>query len=287
MAQTFYPLASFSQISQTPSRADGIPEDLEEDLRAYGCKLIHEAGILLKQKQVAVATAQILFQRFWYVSSMKTYGIGDVGMGALYLASKLEECPLRIRDLINVYDLLRQRAAHLISSNSTEFKYAPMSYFGNTFYDLKDAIVVHEMQLLKRLGFNMQVVLPYGTLINYLRILGLMTREDACARAWGYLNDALQTPVYTLYQIPTIVCAAIHLTTRHLRIALPNSDSNNWWKLFDADWEDLWNVCGYIMRLYRERTEAETARVVGMISKKGVRKWLEDQVEHRKAHASG
>ena len=28
-------------------------------------------------------------------------------MGALYLASKLEECPLRMRDLINVYDLLR------------------------------------------------------------------------------------------------------------------------------------------------------------------------------------
>ncbi|GAW06269.1 cyclin-like protein [Lentinula edodes] len=76
MTPTFYPLASLSQIEKTPSRADGIPEDLEEDLRAYGCKLIHEAGILLKQKQVAVATAQILFQRFWYVSSMKTFGIG-------------------------------------------------------------------------------------------------------------------------------------------------------------------------------------------------------------------
>lgn len=49
MAPTFYPLASLSQIEKTPSRADGIPEDLEEDLRAYGCKLIHEAGILLKQ----------------------------------------------------------------------------------------------------------------------------------------------------------------------------------------------------------------------------------------------
>ncbi|KAF5391767.1 hypothetical protein D9757_001777 [Collybiopsis confluens] len=277
MAPTFYPLASLSQISQSPSRADGIPDDLEEDLRAYGCKLIHEAGVLLKQKQVAVATAQILYQRFWYVSSMKSFGIGDVGMGALYLASKLEECPLRIRDLVNVYDLLQQRAAHSTRSNVTdEFKYAPMSYFGNTFYDLKEAIVVHEMQLLKRLGFNMQVVLPYGTLINYLRILGIMTREDACSRAWGYLNDALQTPVYALYQIPTIVCAAIYLTSRQLRIALPQSDTNRWWVLFDADWDDLWSVCGYIMRLYRERSEAERMRVVGMISKKGVRKWLED-----------
>ena len=31
-------------------------------------------------------------------------------MGSLYLASKLEECPLRMRDLINVYDAIGKRA---------------------------------------------------------------------------------------------------------------------------------------------------------------------------------
>ena len=49
MGSILYPLASLEQIERTPSREDGIPEDLEEDLRAYGCKLIHQAGILLKQ----------------------------------------------------------------------------------------------------------------------------------------------------------------------------------------------------------------------------------------------
>jgi cyclin L len=43
------PLASLSQIQQTPSGRDGIPQDLEEDLRAYGAKMIQQAGILLKQ----------------------------------------------------------------------------------------------------------------------------------------------------------------------------------------------------------------------------------------------
>jgi len=111
-------------------------------------------------------------------------------MGALYLASKLEECPLRMRDLINVYDLLLQQATHSLTKSGQDFHYHPMSYFGSTFYDLKDALVVAEMQILKRLGFNVHVVLPYGTLINYLRVLGLTSREDACSRAWGYLNDA-------------------------------------------------------------------------------------------------
>lgn len=117
-------------------------------------------------------------------------------MGALYLASKLQECPVRMRDLINVYDVLLQRTAHgrkTLSSRDPhpqELKYTPMSYFGNTFYDLKDALVVSEMQILKRLGFNVNVILPYGTLVNYLRLLGLTGRDDVCKRAWGYLNDS-------------------------------------------------------------------------------------------------
>jgi len=185
-----------------------------------------------------------------------------------------------MRDLINVYDLLLQRAAHSLGpAQGTAFRYAPMSYFGNTFYELKDAIVVAEMQILKRLGFNVHVALPYGTLINYLRVLGLTDEGDACTRAWGYLNDALQTPVYALYPVPTIVSASILLTTRHLHISLPSTPPNCWWELFDAAWEDVWSVCGHIMRLYRTRSEQEQQRVVGMMNKKEVRKWLEDHSE--------
>lgn len=49
MSAIHYPLASLSQIAQTPSRADGIPDDVEEGMRAYGCKMIQQAGLLLKQ----------------------------------------------------------------------------------------------------------------------------------------------------------------------------------------------------------------------------------------------
>ncbi|KAH9981520.1 cyclin-like protein [Lactifluus volemus] len=276
---TLYPLASLAQIQSTPSAHDGVPHIIEEDLRAYGCKLIHQAGILLNQKQVAVATAQILLQRFFYVSSLKQFGIADIGMGALYLSSKLEECPVRMRDLINVYDLLLQRAAHTAASLSSphpprDFKYTPMSYFGNTFYDLKEALVVSEMQILKRMRFDVQVVLPYGTLVNYMRLLGLTSRNEAVSMAWGYLNDALQTPVYALYAVPTVVSAAILLTTRRLDISLPSSPENCWWELFDVEWEDLRSVCGYIMRLYRERTTAERVEILGILSKKEFREWL-------------
>lgn len=116
-------------------------------------------------------------------------------MGALYLASKLEECPVRMRDLINVYDLLLTENAHQLSPSSSllspsAFEYTPMGYFSPSFYEHKDALVIAEMQILKRLGFNVQITLPYGTLVNYMRLLGLVNRDDVCQLAWGYLNDA-------------------------------------------------------------------------------------------------
>jgi hypothetical protein len=88
-------------------------------------------------------------------------------------------------------------------------------------------------------------------------------------------RNSLQTPVYALYTVPTIVSATILLTVRYLSIPLPSDPSNCWWELFDADMEDVWSVCGYIMRLYRERLPEERMRVIGMTGKKDVRSWLE------------
>jgi cyclin L len=140
-------------------------------------------------------------------------------MGALYLSSKLEEFPVRMRDLINVYDLLLQHAAHNAASMSSshpprEFKYTPMSYFGSTFYDLKEALVVSEMQILKRLGFDVQVLLPYGTLVNYMRLLGLTSRNEAVSMAWGYLNDACVLTTHQLVPLLRLIANLIDYKRR-------------------------------------------------------------------------
>ncbi|KIY63942.1 cyclin-like protein [Cylindrobasidium torrendii FP15055 ss-10] len=267
-----YPLASLPQISQSPSP---LPLELELALRSHGCKLIHEATTLLRLPHVASATAQILFQRFWVVSSLHAYSVSDTAFGALYLAAKLEECAVRIRDLVNVFHVLLHRDKHrgkqkAEGTERTLPKVEAMSYFGNTFYELKDRVVVAEMHILKRLGFNTNVVLPFGSLINYLRLLGHDT-PDVVQKSWGYLNDAMQTTVYTVYQIPTIVSAAILLTTRFLGIALPDA----WWVLFDAEWEDIWSVCGHIMHLYHAQ-EAASWDVHLLMDKKDVRKWSEE-----------
>jgi len=64
-----------------------------------------------------------------------------------------------------------------------------MDYFATEFYDLKDALVIAEMQILKRLGFQTQCGLPYGHLVNYLKVLELNGEKELVNMAWGFLND--------------------------------------------------------------------------------------------------
>lgn len=164
-------------------------------------------------------------------------------MGALYLGSKLEECPVRMRDLINVYDLLLSRARHSSQGITMPFKYSPMSYFSSTFYDFKDALVVAEMQILKRLGFNVHVVLPYGTLVNYLRVLSLLDREDVCRKAWGYLNDAY---VLYLHCRPNMRKVGTHRCLIHIGYKHPFMSYTRFRQLFLQLYSLLVDTCPFL-----------------------------------------
>lgn len=250
------PLAPLDQ--PTPSALDGVPPTLERDLRAFGALMIQQAGIMLKAPQVVMATAQVLFQRFWFVTSLKHFGIRDVGMGALFLASKLEESTLRIRDIINCYSYLSSLVAYCSNPPyppPTSFEsYAPMDYFATEFYDLKDALVIAEMQILKRLGFQTQCGLPYGHLVNYLQVLELTGEKQLVNRSWGFCNDMLQTPAPALYPQSTLALAAIYLATRLASpspIALP-LEPVPWWTHFDSTEEELVHVTTMLLELYRD-----------------------------------
>ena len=80
------PRPSLPQIESTPSSHDGISSDLELSLRSHGAKLIQSCGILLKLyslqasswlcgPQSTIATAMVLFQRFYYVASFRQHAL--------------------------------------------------------------------------------------------------------------------------------------------------------------------------------------------------------------------
>ncbi|KAG0184685.1 hypothetical protein DFQ28_010714 [Apophysomyces sp. BC1034] len=169
-------------------------------------------------------------------------------MGALFLASKVEESAARLTYLVTVYDYLLRRTRG-------QATFPPLDSFSQRAYDMKNELIAAEMHILKQLGFNVHVQLPYGLMINYLRILDLEDHEKVAGRAWNYLNDGLRTSIYATHPPNTIACAAIWLACRDEQVKLPVTPGNAWWLLFDADEVDFKNAAGQIRRLYYRKLE--------------------------------
>ncbi|ORX67086.1 cyclin-like protein, partial [Linderina pennispora] len=225
---------------QSPSQKRGMTRELESDMRAYGCHLIESSGIVLRVPQVVMASAQIMFQRFYYLASFTEFSLRSTVLGALFLACKVEENPQTVRNIINVVDIIikRDRGYPEIVTDGYDSEY----------YDLKNEMIIGEMQVLRMLGFNVQVELPYGLLVNYMQSLNLSSHPRVPQLAWNYLNDLLRTPIYVCFQPDTIACGAIYMAAYECNLQLPMSPP--WWIIFDANGEDVVQVAKTIKALY-------------------------------------
>lgn len=63
---------------------------------------------LCYHSQVAMASGQVLFQRFFYSKSFVRHDMEAIAMGCICLASKIEEAPRRLRDVLNVFNHIKQ-----------------------------------------------------------------------------------------------------------------------------------------------------------------------------------
>uniref|UniRef100_A0A1B0GLH9 Putative cdk9 kinase-activating protein cyclin t n=1 Tax=Lutzomyia longipalpis TaxID=7200 RepID=A0A1B0GLH9_LUTLO len=238
-----------TKLEQTPSHLDGLDRETEIDLRILGCELIQTAGILLKLPQVAMATGQVLFQRFFYSKSFVRHNMETTAMSCVCLASKIEEAPRRIRDVINVFHHIKQvRAQKPITPMIIDINYIT----------LKTQVIKAERRVLKELGFCVHVKHPHKLIVMYLQVLGLEKNQKVMQMAWNFMNDSLRTDVFVRYQPETIACACIYLTARKLSIVLPSNP--HWYSVFSVSENHILDVCYRICQLYR-RTKANVEKL--------------------------
>lgn len=229
-----------TKLDLTPSQVDGLDRETEIDLRILGCELIQTAGILLKLPQVAMATGQVLFQRFFYSKSFVRHSMEATAMSCVCLASKIEEAPRRIRDVINVF--------HHIKQVRGQKPLIPM-ILDQHYINLKSQVIKAERRVLKELGFCVHVKHPHKLIVMYLKYLELEKHQNMMQMAWNFMNDSFRTDVFVRYQPETIACACIYLTARKLNIPLPNNPS--WFLIFRVSEDDMLDVCYRIMTLYK------------------------------------
>jgi hypothetical protein len=58
------------------------------------------------------------------------------------------------------------------------------------YYELREALVIAELHILRTLSFDIHVQNPYGLLIAYLGQLGFKDDQEMIQRCWNYANDA-------------------------------------------------------------------------------------------------
>ncbi|EFA05631.1 cyclin-L1 [Tribolium castaneum] len=227
------------KLSPTPSQNDGLDIETETDLRIYGCELIQTAGILLKLPQVAMATGQVLLQRFYYSKSLVRHPVDHTAMACVCLASKIEEAPRRVRDVINVFTHIRQ-----VNSNKT---IQPVILDVN-YIQLKNLVIKAERRVLKELGFCVHIKHPHKIIVMYLQVLGYEKNQKLMQYSWNYMNDSLRTDVFVRYQPETVACACIYLTARKLQLPLPKNPS--WYSIFGATEAEVRDIAIRILKLY-------------------------------------
>ena len=205
------PLVTASQLSNSSSRLDGVPADLESSIRFAGAQLTQAAGILLRLPQEIVAQAIVVFWRF-YVGpeggSVRTcaakvcYGIfilvppslyvvmfsskkhttnqkggQDISAASLYMTAKASAFPQSPRSVINVYAYILSRSPPVFPPlRATEEKPNFESYYvtEGDYYSARSILVRTESILLRSISFVTNVVLPHRLALTYLRTLGAL-----------------------------------------------------------------------------------------------------------------
>ncbi|TKA54727.1 hypothetical protein B0A55_11805 [Friedmanniomyces simplex] len=239
------PLASIAQLETSASQIDGVPRDLEASIRYETGRLNQAAGILLRLPQEIIAQSIVILQRFWTGpdgASMLKHDSKDVAAAALYLTAKPSGHCLTPRQLLTVFaflDSLDGNYAEAASSKGTPTSQWSLSE--NDYEAQRERLYANEALILRTLGFQAHVALPYSLCINYLQTLDAFAGPDGSSlakRAFAHLNSALLSPqrLYLTHQPCALVTASIYLAAREVGSCLPEVE---WWEVFDVEREEL------------------------------------------------
>lgn len=168
--------------------------------------------------------------------------VQDVSAASLYLIVKPSAHPKALRSIINVYAYIESLGTVFFTQDDLEND-KPESYYVSegTYFTERARLTKVESTILRVLGFQTHVALPYTICVNYLQTLGVFDNELASAlarRTYAHLNTALLNPqiLYLTHQPPSLATAAIYLAAKEVGVKLPGEQ---WWEVFDTDREEL------------------------------------------------
>mmetsp|Transcript_21298 Transcript_21298/g.24130 ORF Transcript_21298/g.24130 Transcript_21298/m.24130 type:complete len:330 (+) Transcript_21298:1-990(+) len=190
-----------------------------------------------------MATAQALFHRFYYRVSFFACEVTKTAVASLFLATKVEETPRKLREMVSVF-------YHLFKLNEGMKRPIPvLDVFSNEYSIMKKDISAIETKLLVELGFLMSLVMdhPHRYILSYINIL--KGDHELAQASWNYLNDSYRVDLCARYESHSIAAASIYLAVRKTQYPLPDLP---WWEILGTTLEEIQKIGAEILQMYKE-----------------------------------
>lgn len=211
---------------------------------------IYEAGIRLECKQLTSASAILLYHQF-FRASHDDYDKYLVASTCLFVAGKLDDDPLVLRDIINVFN-------RLLYKNSE-----PVSY--DRYQLLRQSISRCELLILRMVKFQVNSETPHKYLFHYLKALTdwfdakTMAEVPIARTAWSLLTDFYHDPACLAPDPKHLAVAVIYMTLQIYGTEVPCESQAQipWYKVFCSDLttEKIWDIMLDICSVYDEEKD--------------------------------
>jgi len=211
---------------------------------------ILECGRKLEADCLTICTAASLFHKFCAATNIADYDPYLIAGTCLYLAGKVEDNHLKLRDVINI--------VHSVLHRSLE----PLP-LADQYWNTRDAIVQAELLLLRMCSFQVKFPHPHRYMLHYLRTLrdwlgGEVWCEYPVARtSWALLQDLYHDPSVLSVEPSTTALACIQLALETYGLQVPFVRGEQWQLVLDskASREKLWEVMTRVMEVYNREAD--------------------------------
>lgn len=187
----------------------------------------------------------VYFHRFYLKHSFTQFDRHLVAVTCLFLASKVEETQKKLREIAWVY-------VRCIPARKRKFDIPVRAdeYYSTTHYKYtKQKLVSLEKTLLRAIAFQLKVVHPYTSLLDYAR--KVEGDKHLTQVAWNFVNDSLhRTDLCLQYAPDLIACASIYLASKYLKKNLFCDGKSEWWAHFKVSKATLEEISNQILDLY-------------------------------------
>ncbi|XP_002738178.1 cyclin-Q-like [Saccoglossus kowalevskii] len=189
-----------------------------------------ESGTKLQMDSVPMATACLIYHRFFKECLLENHDPYLIASSSIYLAAKVCEQQIRLRDILNVC----YRTLHTDR---------PPLEINDEYWELRESLANCELLMLRVLKFQIAFELPHKYLLHYLVSLkdwlspSVWADTPIAKTAWALLRDSYHSDLCLRVKPQHLAVTVLYFSLQCNGVGVPFNDDadKQWWQVFCED----------------------------------------------------